>query len=894
VQNAQFWTFRETEKSMRWPDVALSTIDAAIAAAKAGEPTVLTIEGDAGMGKSSLLRDLVARLDGFHLLRAGGEESAQDEPLRVLQEWDALPPLGGTGVHSLQAARYLGDVIDRLQLTGPVALIVDDLQWVDPESVEAFATLMRRAAGDRLLVVAAHRPLARRHAGWARLSDDIGRAVRLDGIDETTARELVEQFAPGLSPALAAQLREHTGSSPLYLRALLREHAPADLASLAARDELPAPTTLARHMDERLIAMDGDAAQLMRALAVIGDRWSDLPTAAAVGGVREPEAAVALLRDERLVRLDRSGAVTRIRIYHSVIRAAVYDAIPPGPRRQLHSAAAARLSTAGERLRHRAAALVDPEESLAHELDDYSDELHQQMQYREASRYRRIASSVSATPEDAERRSLDADLEAIFARDLDDVVLDTSETDPRPQQRLVKAEQVSTLKSWAASAALLDAISDEALEGLSPLNAYRVRVARAWSRTGAGRDPLEILPDIEIAMASPIHDPAMRGRLMFAYGQALQLTTAEGEMWDFAERATQRAALAASPEGIVQLSWRGSVYSLTGIPSEAIGDLSIVTDRIGDGMVDFADGAFHALLGFAQWLAGDWRRASINIGLPLSTPLGARHLVAIAIAPLTAIVANAPVQPLIDRSRLSRLAAPMRIAGYAADISDVAALAYSGTDEERRTWSARRSADFGDPRERIRGAIPYLWYLANGLGSAWAGDADAVRFWAMQLSNAGETTWRDQASAWLHALAFGIDGDERAARLLAIEGLPGLPAFEALLRGEAARAAAVENHPAAARTRETAVASLQAVGASAYAERLLPPAEDSGSVVDPLEPLSDRERDVVTLLLEGLSYAQIAKELYVTRSTVSFHLTNAYAKTNTNSRHELVQLVRAA
>lgn len=56
--------------------------------------------------------------------------------------------------------------------------------------------------------------------------------------------------------------------------------------------------------------------------------------------------------------------------------------------------------------------------------------------------------------------------------------------------------------------------------------------------------------------------------------------------------------------------------------------------------------------------------------------------------------------------------------------------------------------------------------------------------------------------------------------------------------------------------------------------------------------LSDRERDVVTLLLEGLSYAQIARELYVTRSTVAFDLSNAYAKTGTASRHELVQLVQ--
>ena len=63
---------------------------------------------------------------------------------------------------------------------------------------------------------------------------------------------------------------------------------------------------------------------------------------------------------------------------------------------------------------------------------------------------------------------------------------------------------------------------------------------------------------------------------------------------------------------------------------------------------------------------------------------------------------------------------------------------------------------------------------------------------------------------------------------------------------------------------------------------------------DPLAPLSDRERDVVSLMIEGLSYAQIARELYLSRSTVAFHLSNAYAKTNTTSRHELVALVRAA
>ena len=59
-----------------------------------------------------------------------------------------------------------------------------------------------------------------------------------------------------------------------------------------------------------------------------------------------------------------------------------------------------------------------------------------------------------------------------------------------------------------------------------------------------------------------------------------------------------------------------------------------------------------------------------------------------------------------------------------------------------------------------------------------------------------------------------------------------------------------------------------------------------------LDSLSDRERDVVNLLVEGLSSAQIARDLFVTRNTVTFHLSRVFAKTNTSNRYELVDLLR--
>jgi len=183
----------------------------------------------------------------------------------------------------------------------------------------------------------------------------------------------------------------------------------------------------------------------------------------------------------------------------------------------------------------------------------------------------------------------------------------------------------------------------------------------------------------------------MHGTLTFAYGQAQASLTGEGDLWGFeSQRGVDRVALPASAAGLARLSWRGSVYALTGMSREAIDDLSLVTARIGDGTIGFGDGVLHSLLGFAQWIAGEWRRASISIGLPLVSPLGAPHPVALAVTPLAAVVAGEPVGPAIARSRAARLAGPMPAAVHCGDMADVAALAFAGTDTERRGWRARR------------------------------------------------------------------------------------------------------------------------------------------------------------------------------------------------------------
>ena len=49
----------------------------------------------------------------------------------------------------------------------------------------------------------------------------------------------------------------------------------------------------------------------------------------------------------------------------------------------------------------------------------------------------------------------------------------------------------------------------------------------------------------------------------------------------------------------------------------------------------------------------------------------------------------------------------------------------------------------------------------------------------------------------------------------------------------------------------------------------------------------------MALVTSGMSYAQIARTLFITQSTVSYHLGRIYAKTNVKSRHQLTELARA-
>ncbi|WP_188681180.1 helix-turn-helix transcriptional regulator [Subtercola lobariae] len=867
----------------------------AITLAESGTPTVLDLEGHAGFGKTYLAREVARRFSADRVLRATAYEDTQSDPLSLLQQLGV--PVAGLSSNALSASRALGAHLDTLPGTGPVIVVLDDLQWADPESLDAVGVLMERMAGDRVLVVAGHRPIGSRHARWVTRLRDVPSVVRvvLAGLDDEETLALLHESTPEAPLSLAKRLRVHTGGSPLFIRSLLHEYAIADLELLAERHELPASQELVATMGERLSRLDPAAVATLSAIAVIGVDGAEPFILSAVADVSDVTTALDILAKQGLVVIDRASPAARARIFHGVVQAAVYDNIPPATRERMHAIAAARLTSPGERLRHRVAAARSADDGLAADLGAFADALHEAGRYREAARFRRQAAQLSSDPDERGGLILDADLESIFALDLDDLSVDERDVGLSTRARLVVGSKLAAQRRFVEASDILTSLTDPDLDSLDPLAAYRARVMRAWSLVAAGRSAAAALHDLDIAETGSVTDAAVRGYAVIARGQAAQrVAPVEQRMSIPGLLSVDRAQLASSPQGVIALAWRGAVMSLTGMPNEAIGDLTLVTSRFGAGQMEFADGVFHALQGFAYFVNGQWPRAEMMIDLSRGDrPLYAAPLSA-AIEPLAGVIAGDPdrARAALGEARRIRIHGPQPAAVHAGDIVDVLTLFFVGSLTDQTDWLEGRIRDLGSPDDWADEQVPHLWYVAQAIGAGWAGHPEAAIRWAELLRTVDPPPWSSDIADWLEAR---VDTSPIATIRLAELARAGLslPVLNALLQVDVAQRTVTEPERSARRMHAASV--LRALGADHLAKSLR---DEPNSAMESepenslLSVLSEREREVAALILEGLSYTQVAKELFITRSTVSFHLSRIYAKTGTNSRHELIAAAR--
>lgn len=884
-------------------------IDDSIENARTGTPRVLNIIGTSGMGKSTHLRHAIRRATGFRVLEACGEASGYRPPYEILRQLgvEQTETSQGRPLTPTVAAQGLRRLIDEESSRGPVLIAIDDAQWADTESMDSLYWLVQRLGGDRLLVIVANRPLgAHQHVAWQRLlaRSPNATSIALEGINLTEAAGILADAVSSATVApdagLIDRLHRHTGGNPLYLRSLVRQYS---LNELRAARELPAPVEAARDLQERLEILDADAAAMIRAIAVTSSSWVEPSVAATVAGITGTALPLELLAANGLLATRSRDPQAPVRIVHSLIRAAIYQSIPAALRRELHHRAGAALTSPMARLEHEVAAAEGADPALAARLEAAARTAHFEADYSRSAQLLRWASAVCSDGEERERTWLESLFETVLARDVTAVRQELNEVSwaaDAARRTLVMGMLFVTEMRVAEARRVFLTLSPQALEDTDGNTRSRINVLLSWVLLVSGYPTAEVRAVVDRVNDDGDLDPAVRSLYARVAGQiAGRDFDVDHLQADFDAVPLDAHTTPISDTG--RLGWRGSIYAMCGFASEARRDLSEVVARIRAGATDSADGVDHGLYAFALWQDGELDRASIELQAGEQTSLDRVHPLIQALRPLIPAVRGEADRAgeLLVEAESTLLDLPWKEAVAVLSQAQIVQLHANGTEASRAAFLPRFRANFGGTADAATRGDGAIWQLHMALARIWAGEGDAVEshLTAIEIDMI-VPEWAAWARPWVMGLAAEAAGNPDSAHrhLAAAAGRLNreLPLYRAHVLVDLARLAGVVGDSAGSeRWSKAANEIYTAIGATPYADRLASRFETVPPVMDVLACLSEREREVATLVIAGLSYAQVAQDLYVTRSTVGFHLGNVYAKTGVSGRHALIDLVRS-
>lgn len=311
-------------------DDDLAALERAVAAARDGSGSLVFVGGEAGIGKTTLLRALRARLDDRAAFLVGAcEPLSVPGPLQPVRELAAaagaaqLPELEGSDRFALAHA-----LLGALRSRAPAVAVIEDAHWADPGTLDVVRLLARRIEDEPVVLVVTYRDdeLAANDA-MALLVGDLmtSPAVRRIGLRPLSDDAIRELALPsGADPEEVARM---TGGNPFLV-----------VEAVSAGGTLPASVraaTLAR------VKRLGPAARgVVDAAAVIGQRVPPLVLAAvAPGSTDAVEEALArgVMTDDR----------ETLGFRHELIRRAVEDSISAPRRGELHARVVAALRQLG-------------------------------------------------------------------------------------------------------------------------------------------------------------------------------------------------------------------------------------------------------------------------------------------------------------------------------------------------------------------------------------------------------------------------------------------------------------------------------------------------------------------------------------------------------------------
>ena len=357
-------------------------LDGLLARVRVGESEVMVIRGEAGIGKTALLRYAARQASGYRVAELTGVEAEMELAFAGIHQLcgtmlDRLNELPRPQRDALSVALGLtaGEAPDRF-LVGlavlsllataaeerPLLCLIEDAQWLDAASRQIVGFVARRMRAESVaMVVAVREPTAA--SDFDGLSE-----LRLQGLPERDARSLLRRVVTGrLDSHVVDRIVGETAGNPLALLELPGRMTAAELAGgfeVPLAGELPAQ--IEHHYIRRIRQLPEPTQRLM--LLAAAEPVGDAPLVLRAG--RRLGIETDALAPAEAAQLLHIG--TSVRFRHPLVRSAVYRAAPPGSRQRAHEALAEVSdpdSDADRRAWHRALAASGPDEDVAADLE---------------------------------------------------------------------------------------------------------------------------------------------------------------------------------------------------------------------------------------------------------------------------------------------------------------------------------------------------------------------------------------------------------------------------------------------------------------------------------------------------------------------------------------------
>jgi DNA-binding CsgD family transcriptional regulator len=891
-----------------------AALDRLLAAARGGHGGVLVVHGEPGVGKTALLDYAGEGGREFRVLQTAGVEGEMELAYAALQQLcspildrsgrlpapqrDALGVAFGLSAGQVPNPFLVGLAVLALQSEAsqerPLLCVVDDAQWLDRASARALAFVARRLPAEKIALVFAARELGGALAGLPEL--------HVEPLGHRDARALLESVLPArLDDHVLDRIVLETHGNPLALLELPRGMTPIQLAGGFGLPAVPLSTSIEESFTRRLARLPGDARRLL--LIAAADPTGDLAVvwrAARQFGI--PESIAETVEAEGLLELG-----VRVVFRHPLVRSAAYRAAGLKERRAVHRALADATDPEidpDRRAWHRAQAASMPDEDIAAELERSAGRAQARGGLAAVAAFLERAAALTPEPAQRAQRLLAAAcanrdagapeaalrlLAGIEARLLDELA--------RARVDLLRGQIASEQRRGGEAGRLL--LSAARL--LEPLDPELARETYLEALAGAMSSDVEV-----VGGAAAVAKAARAAPAATAPPRAVDVL-----LDAFAIRLTDGYAAA------VPTLARALKLLLADVSNEDVGRLSVSSSRDGNivALEMWDDEALHLLAARQVQVARD-AGALVHLQFALSF-LARSHMLA---GDLTAATL------MIDEARLIAEAtgnpalvnAPMILAAWRGDEAQASELIDASSQEAAaRRWTSnnyarsvlynglgRHDAARDAAREAMRpDPIGYGAYLVPELAEAASRTADRALLesaleWLSQRTGAIGSEWAIGIQARVRALL----SEGEVAESLYRESIAHLSgprvrlelARTHLLYGEWLRRK--RRRLDARRHLRIALEAFASMGAEAFAGRaereLLATGEHARKrTVDTLDQLTPQEQQVARLAAKGATNREIAAQLFISPSTVEYHLRKAFRKLDVRSRTQLAHRI---